>query len=232
MPPNYLEKVNATRQASTQRATQEQDLESMVSELKKMQMAAMMGASKPSVVLTDQTDLGDKIKELTTKLVAAVQGLDSSEYSKQQITAITELKTSLSDIAQSVQQSNQATQSQTQDLIDKISKLKLDPIVRVPAQAPINLKPLQDTLLQAMHHDEPEENRYDLSCYQAQDLKESEDGNKQYVGFMNHKGNWYIIENDVLANTMRYLFGETEYVEHFERASTYEYRLLDEAING
>lgn len=228
--PTVTERIAEVRKASAERAKQAKEFDSTIAELKKMQMATMMGASKPSVVLTDQTDLGDKIKELTIELVTAVQGLDGSEYSKKQIVAITELQGSLSDIAKSVQQSNKDNQTQNADLLKQISKLKLDPIIRMPSQTPLNLKPLQDTLLQAMQKDESGDDKYDLSCYQAQDLSES--GDKQYVGFMNHKGNWYIIENDVKGNAMRYLFGETGYAKHFAQASTYEYHLLNEAVNG
>jgi hypothetical protein len=105
------------------------------------------------------------------------------------------------------------------------------PIVHVEAQkAPIvtnkvDLSPLQATLQELLA---PKEVKIDLSRYRAQDIKES--GDKQYVGFVNPEGDWYIIENDMTKNRLRYLFGSSGYAKHFKNASSYVYKLLDKAV--
>lgn len=71
----------------------------------------------------------------------------------------------------------------------------------------------------------------DLDDYRVQDLVDS-GKTKQYIGFMNPSGGWYIIENDIQKNQMRYLFGTEDYAGHFQNAALYEYHLLNEAINA
>jgi len=69
----------------------------------------------------------------------------------------------------------------------------------------------------------------DLASYKAHDLKD--DGDLQYVGFVNLDGGWYIIENKVRENKMRYIFGSGGYDKAFSNAASWNYKILSEATN-
>lgn len=105
------------------------------------------------------------------------------------------------------------------------------PIVNVPKQpAPIVNVPQADfsPITEAIAGLK-EEKGIDLDCYRAHDLK---DGDIQYIGFLNPDGDWYIIENDVKKNALRYVFGTGNYTQAFKKAASYKYELLSEAINA
>jgi hypothetical protein len=85
-----------------------------------------------------------------------------------------------------------------------------------------------ETVLREMQHHTPE--GIDLDDYMAQDLKKI--GGNQYVGFLNPDGAWYIIENDIKGESLRYLFGTKDYYKHFKKANEYVYKLLNEAVNA
>lgn len=51
----------------------------------------------------------------------------------------------------------------------------------------------------------------DYSKCRACDLDNAPDG-IQYIGFMDHAGNWYIIQNDSKNNTVRYHYGSGDYL--------------------
>ena len=232
MQPSYIDQVNGKRQAHQAQSQHDSELASMLGELKKMQMAAMMGQSKPSVVLTDQTDLGDKISELTDRLCASVEALDSGAMDKQQIAVLDELKQGLDGLQTALDSQERNENKRNQAIISSIKALKLDTVVNVPDVKPVDLSPLLKPLQAietAVSKEEPNSmpDWRDLSRYRAQDLKES--GDIQYVGFVNPEGNWYIIENDTQKNTMRYAFGTGKYVSSFRAASTYKYQTLDKA---
>jgi len=77
---------------------------------------------------------------------------------------------------------------------------------------------------------EPEDEGVDLDDFKAHDLKE--DGDVQYIGFMNQKGAWYIVENNTVKNSLRYVFGINKYKSSFKKAGVWEYKTLSEAINA
>lgn len=238
MQPNYIETLNQKKQASAQSQKEQSELGQMLAELKKMQMASLMGSQgKSTVILTDQTDLGDKLKEMVDSFSATVARLDSSDMDKQELTSLKALQTGLQDLKQAVINAK----GDNSDVVAAIRALKLDvaaPVVNVPQpkvtvqSAPVDLKPLQATLEQYFTHEDvaTEDTTIDLECYRAQDIIDS--GDMQYVGFQNPDGNWYIIENDIKGNKMRYVFGSKNYAAAFKKAPTYQYQLLDKAINA
>lgn len=239
MPPSYLDKVNATRQTTSQRGTQEQDLGAMLAELKKIQLASLMGSQgKSTVILTDQTDLGDKIAELTTKLVDAVKSCDNTEVSTGQLSKLSDIQQALQDLSRVI-----AASARTDgDVVTAIKNLKLSPNITVPKPEvqvtvpKIDWEPLQRTIqtaFEAMPRETEEVNDvYDLSRYRAMDIQDNDDRTIQYIGFVNPEGNWYIIENNVNGNQLRYVFGVDDYGSHFAKASTFQYQLLNGAIDA
>lgn len=92
----------------------------------------------------------------------------------------------------------------------------------------IDVTPIVEAL-SALEMKQTEDKELDLEEYRASDIKQIED--KQYVGFIKPDGCWYIMENDLKTEALRYVFGDTDYLGAFERAGSWQYKLLNEAIN-
>lgn len=237
---DYRETVQQKRANSAQSTKEQNELASMVREMRQITAAALAGsAGKSTVILTDQTDLGDKISELATKFENALQGIDGTELSKHQILEIKKVGEAIKGLSGSVFQSTQSSEKQTKEIISAIRGLDMSPNITVPTpKVTVESNKIDFTALEnaisnlktEVVFPEPIIDRFDLSRYRAQDIKETED--KQYVGFVNPEGCWYIIENDLRANRMRYVFGESGYSKHFAQASTWKYQILDKAINA
>ena len=70
--------------------------------------------------------------------------------------------------------------------------------------------------------------KIDLEDYKAQDLADGD--TFQYVGFVAQDGSWYMIENDIEGNSLRYAFGMSNYAQNWAKYNSQKYKLLDEAI--
>ena len=118
--------------------------------------------------------------------------------------------------------------------LDKPDKDIPAPIVNVePAQVTVQERPIDFTpVIKAIDAMKPGESSEDIQLqeYRASDIKDS--GGMQYIGFVHPSGRWYIIENDVKKNKMRYLFGQRAYATHFKNAASYEYKVMNEAVNA
>jgi hypothetical protein len=69
-----------------------------------------------------------------------------------------------------------------------------------------------------------------LEDYRAQDMDDNE--TYQYVGFVNPTGAWYIIENDIDGNSIRYVFGTKNYPSNWRSHVSLAYKLLNEAYRA
>lgn len=214
------------------------DIATITQELRQLQLDTLMSAqqtsnnAKPSVILTDQTDLGDKINELTTKLVDAIKALDDSDQDAKEIQELKGVVSSLTQLKKSIDSGNSDLKKSIDTLNKSIKSLEMRPIVNLPeVKIPkVDLSPIQDVLEHYFTEEESEE-EINLDNYRAQDI-DNTNPDIQYIGFLNPSGNWYIIENDVFGNRMRYLFGDDDYIEAFSTASLHMYFLLNEAINA
>jgi hypothetical protein len=236
MQPNYLERVKNNRDNTSQAAAHDGEQAAMLAELKKMQMAALIGSQgKSTVILTDQTDLGDKLESAIKSIETAIKGLDSADTDAEQLAALKKLQGIFDGYFKRVG-------SDTASIVAAIKSLDISPVIEAPVvnvPAPVvhspavDLTGVEQAIERAMTPVDVEAStpdRCDLSRYRAQDLYES--GDMQYVGFVNPEGNWYIIENDISKNRMRYVFGMSGYARHFRAAATYEYKLLDKAYSA
>jgi hypothetical protein len=118
-------------------------------------------------------------------------------------------------------------------VVEAINNLsnKPQPTIRVvPPQVHVDVPPLDLSPLKKVLKQPKDTQGIVLSTYRAQDIDEMEQG-IQYVGFLNPKGEWYIIRNEEAANKLRYKFGTQGYQEAFAMADKFEYKLLNEAIN-
>lgn len=215
------------------------DIDKVISELKELQLTNLLAANKPdpkpAMNITDSAAyVGDSIKELSDKLM---EKLNDSSMDVATHKQLAELQFAIQTLDKSRQGDGTSMASAVKKVQSTLDALDINPVVNIPApkvtvQAPkIDLGPLQDTLkeyLAPAYDDGPE--KLDLTCYKAQDLKNS--GDIQYVGFVNPEGNWYILENNVRENSLRYVFGNQGYQKAFDNAGQYEYSLLNEAINA
>lgn len=228
---------------ATDKLAKSDDIDSVIKQLKELQLTQLLEAQsakipkpdKPTIILTDQTDLGDRLTKLVDDITAAVTKLDSSGIDKDQLTALKDLQSSLTTYSNNISSSSKSSQKATEELLKAVKSIKVSPIVNLPEpkvtvqQQKVDLRPLQDTIQEYFGTPDVDEKIY-LECFKVQDLRD--DGDLQYVGFLHPNGNWYIIENKVKENSLRYIFGVTGYSEAFSKAATYEYSLLDEAINA
>lgn len=212
------------------------DIDKLIEQVKEVQLASMLSNNKPNVILTDQTDLGEKIGELTTKLVDAVKTLDSNEVDGKQVNELVRAVSRLDALNGLIANNFKYADKQRKDMISAIKALKLSHVVNVPApkvtvEAPkLDLSPITNAI-ERIYKQPEENNTVYLDCYRAQDINNS-NPKLQYIGFMNSEGNWYIVENDIAKNTLRYVFGTDNYESAFERAASYSYSLLNEAVHA
>lgn len=219
------------------------DIQQIIQELRQIQLDTLMSAqqqshavSKPTVILTDQTDLGDRLTAVGDKISETISKLNSSEHDSQEIAQLKQFSKTLNDYITLQKTANGTSEKNIKALLTAIHSLKLSPSITVPepkvmvTTQNIDLKPLQDTIKEYFVTEDAEDS-LDLSCYRAQDINNN-NPKLQYIGFMNPEGNWYIIENDMGRNTLRYVFGNDNYESSFKRAASYSYSLLNEAIHA
>lgn len=215
------------------------DIDKLLEQLKQIQLSNLLEATKPKQAEPQRamniTDSAAYVGDAIEKLSKEVMGKLSDE------TTDISLKQSLTDVqTELVRLSKQITSNDTNKAITGLKKaidsMELNPTINIPAPkvtvqpSPVDLKPLQATLASYFDKDGDGDNDIDLECYRAQDLTNS--GDLQYVGFLNADGGWYIIENDTKKNQLRYVFGDSGYEEAFTRAGSYNYMLLNEAIDA
>lgn len=111
-----------------------------------------------------------------------------------------------------------------QKLAQAISSKNFSPRIQVDAPS-IDVDPLKEILREQKTSDD-----YGLEAYRAQDIDEEEAG-IQYVGFVSPNGAWYIIKNDEDGKSLRYKFGKNNYAKAWQKLSTFDYKLLDEAFD-
>jgi hypothetical protein len=200
-------------------------------QVKEATLAQYVNGQKSTVVLTDQTDLGEKMGELGDKLSKAVKEADTTALNAKQLSALMSLAKMLKEHNVLAYRSSKELHK---ELLQALKNIELSPRITVPEpkvtiqEREIDFTPLQETMHQ--YFAPPEVEKLDLDCYRAQDIDNSVEG-YQYVGFVNPDGHWYIIENDVKGNSLRYVFGKKGYAKAFKKASSYQYRLLNEAVD-
>ena len=118
------------------------------------------------------------------------------------------------------------------ELSQAVRSMDVRPVVRVPApvvnvETPkIDLSPIENALKKST----PTKQEYELQNYKAQDMEDEE--SMQYVGFVNPEGQWYIVQNDVEGNKLRYKFGSKRYEVAWNKRTQHEYMIMSKAINA
>jgi DNA repair ATPase RecN len=161
------------------------------------------------------------IRAITDKGIKLEAQVDT-KTDEAELAALKDVQTAIEKLQALESDGNSSTNKLLSDVLRAVRAI-------VPAQKqPIDFKPLQDTIKQ--YFDTNDTDTLDLDDYKAQDLSDGD--NIQYVGFLNPAGKWYIIENDLKKNTLRYVFGSGKYSDAFKKAASYDYKLLNEAVNA
>lgn len=235
---SYLDTVQNKRRAAAAQTQTAAQRAAIMGQLQSIE-SATKGSNKQPVGLTArQQRLFDTVREVLEQ----DEVIQNTRQHEETLQALTDLKEALEDskAASNVQAGD--TQAAIDRLVGAVQAMELNPVINTPApvvkvtEKDIDFRPLQATIREALLQQpaitlpDPAPDFTDLSRYRAQDITES--GDRQYVGFMNPEGYWYIIENDTAQNRMRYVFGHGTYSKHFKVAPTFQYTLLDKAVRN
>jgi hypothetical protein len=212
------------------------DMDTIIRQLKELHLTNLLEANKPNQAPVLYSDLGDKIEQLITKFETSFKQLDTSDNDAEEIKQLQALNTALKEFMAAYRADSTADTKADKALLAAVKAINIKPVVNVPVpkitvpEAKVDLSPLQ-AILERYFSEEESEGKVELDDFRAQDI-DNTNPDMQYVGFVAPNGNWYIIENDVKGNRMRYIFGSSGYEEAFTKASMYTYSLLNEAIHA
>lgn len=225
---SYLDEVNEKRKnqsANTQTA---------------LMIKAMQAGQKPSIILTDSTDLGEHISQLGDKIIDVLEAVKDDKSTKDQIDRINDMTGEFRSLVASVQIEQE---SQADRIVAALNDLKRTvtsqkPVI-VPAPAvsfserDVDLNPLVDAIsrLEKLMTPKKQKKSLELSSFRAHDLADSPD-NLQYIGFQDTSGNWYIMQHDPENNRDRYYFGTGDYELAWDDKFSHDYKTLSEAIRA
>lgn len=190
---------------------------------------AMMG-SKPSVILTDSTDLGEHIAELGDKIIGVMEAVRADKSTKEQLNMLSAEFKTLQDLAR--RSSKEHTDRMIGAIDQLIAAISKEKTVTVPAprvsltERDIDFSPLLEKLEEIVTPD-----AYDLSKYKAHDLNDGPD-KMQYIGFLDSTGKWYILRHDPITNSDRFYFGKEPYEQAWDEKYSLDYATLGEAIDA
>lgn len=228
---NYIEQVNQKRQ----------------SQADQRQTAALVSAArannKPTILLTDSTDLGSHISKLGDKIIDVLEAVKDDKSTKAQIDRINNMTDEFRELVDTVRS---AQSYQTERIIAAVNDLKQTVSKQKPVVVPAPAVSLQekevdlDSVVAAINRLEKTlkpkpaaavKQELDLSRFKAHDLTDGPDNN-QYIGFMDASGNWYIMQHDPTENRDRYYFGRESYDQAWDDKYALDYRVLSEAIRA
>lgn len=238
-------KAAAAREAANQKA--------LVENLQSIKQATSSVAQRKPEKADPMTIRQQKLLETVREILDTDEQRLITENHQETIEAIGELKEALDSSVNAITTLDKNIDKSLAQVIAALKKLNMSPVINTPApvveitEKSIDFTPFQNMIRDALLHrpeivvSTPEvieadevvvvPDRFDLSRYRAQDLRDSGDS-LQYIGFINPEGCWYIIENNISNNSMRYVFGSKAYTKHFKNAASWEYRILSEAIDA
>lgn len=218
---NFVDEVSNKRQAQADKQQSNRILEA----------ALATKNQKPSIILTDSTDLGEHIAELGQKIIEVMNTVRADKSTKEQIDRLASDFKDLTEIAQ------QTAEEHTDKVCEAIDELRRAVAQQKPVVVPapnVNLKerdvdfsPLVKEL-KTILTPKTDKKQLNLSDYRAIDLDNTPDG-MQYVGFQNSSGGWYILQNDDQNNKIRYYFGKGDYATGWDERISHDYSTLNDA---
>lgn len=240
---NYLDEIKLKKQAQaasnerrSDKLSTKQDIDAVIAQLKEVQLASLMGnKQKPSIVLTDSTDLGEHISGLGDKIIEVLEAVKDDKSTTQQINHLSAMVTDFKSLITGVQQSNKAQADRIVTAVNSLKEVIAEqkpvvvpaPNVRLTEKA-TDFTPLINEL-KTILTPKAVKKQINLADYRAIDL-DNAPGNVQYVGFQNSAGNWYILQNNEETNSIRYYFGKDGYDVGWDERHGHDYKTLSEAM--
>jgi hypothetical protein len=232
---SYLDQIADKKQSLATRTEKKEDIDSLIKELKEVQLASLMASkSKSTIILADSTDLGDKVADLGEKIINVLNAFKNDTTATDKLVKISEDFKKLNIfVTKSAGDQAVKVEKALNQIAGAIKSVKMPdipaPVVKVEERE-LDFTPLHNAMREMMATREGDKGM-SLDNYRAQDINNSEK-EVQYIGFLNPSGEWYIVENRVKENTLRYIFGTGGYAKAFAKAARFEYKLLDEAVNA
>lgn len=221
---SYLDDVNQKRQLQNDKQFQAALLRSN-----------RQDPQKPSIILTDSTDLGKHISKLGDKIVDVLVAVKDDKSTKEQIDRINTMTDKFAVLVTAVQEAQVEQANRICEAIAGLSEIvSVQKPVVVPApsvslqEKDVDLKPLLAGIGKLEKLLQPKAAGFNIANYKAHDLEDGRDGN-QYIGFINPDGDWYIMQHDPDNNRDRYYFGSEDYETAWGDKHTHDYHTLSEA---
>lgn len=178
-------------------------------------------------------EAADNVAKLLTAIADAGSKFQKSNLNLLPV-ANKELAQTISILAQSVREKQDTDLSpQFDKVVAALNGLEVKPVVKVaPADVtvPVDLSGVTEAI-ESLKAEEGSASFPTLEGFVAQDLDNKNPG-FQYVGLLRADGAYCLIENDIEANSMRYVFGKQGYTAAWGSRIGRAYRLFDEAIDA
>lgn len=183
-------------------------------------------ASSQQAFVNSITQVSADIREL----LASLETSGAKKLDTKVVEAIGSLNSIVGALQNVVVREDQDMKAALANIADILETMDIKPIVNVKApQVTVQERKIDFDPLIAALNSESSSDDDPLATYKAQDIN-SDDPHVQYVGFVNPSGNWYIIENNDITNSLRYKFGKKGYAKAFKDAAKLNYKLYSEAI--
>jgi len=194
-----------------------------------------LSKSMHDILMATMIGKDPRIAEVASNLTELLKSIAiaSKDIKKSGVTEVRELFDSLlSELSSLPERVAETDKSEAlipylEEVARSIKAIQVSPSITV-SPSKLDLSGLEKTLKEALQT--PEAEGVDLDDFKAHDIDDT-DPNIQYIGFVNESGNWYIMENNSLENSLRYKFGKSRYSAAWPKAATFGYRILSEAVN-
>lgn len=232
---DYNERRKAEAEKRQTVADSQKSAEALIKELREVQIAALLSNNqKPSVILADSTDLGERIADLGKQVVEVMEAFRGDTKHADGMNKLGSMYKALTLSLQASQNTQtKSIDKAAKDIITAIKNQQLvvpAPEVTVETSPPdfSRLEEIMKSLLKALTKPAPSE-KLDLSDYRAHDLDNAPDS-KQYIGFISPTGGWYIMQSD--DGALRYYFGAGDYETAWSDRYSHDYQTLNGALNA
>lgn len=199
-----------------------------IQDLKKVNQSRMVGVRE---VVQKQ----DNFIKLADTIVKGLDNIDPKQF-KNVADSVKELSAQLKSLPNALDKLNAKDTQEMMDCMrgiqEAINSKDFSPNIDVksPAIPQINVAPIVKAIENLKEgKEEDKETGVDLDDYRGVVIDDDAD-TMQYIGFMNTKGEWYIICNDIDDNKMTYKFGKTDFNSAWDSHVNLNYKMLDVAV--
>lgn len=199
-----------------------------IQDLKKVNQSRMV---KVGEVVQKQ----DNFIKLADTIVKGLDNIDPKQF-KNVADSVKELSTQLKSLPNALDKLNAKDTQEMMDCMrgiqEAINNKDFSPSIDVksPTVPKLDVAPIVKAIENLKEgKEEDKEVGVDLDDYRGIVIDDDAD-TMQYIGFMNTKGEWYIICNDLDDNKMTYKFGKSGFGEVWKSHVNLSYKMLDVAV--